>query len=81
MLPLYIRATSGWVSLKLGELWEYRELLYFLAARDLKFRYKQTTLGVSWLVLQPLLMTLVFSILFGRLAGVSPKAKHLSEAF
>ena len=75
ILPLHIRATSGWVSLKLGELWEYRELLYFLAWRDLKVRYKQSALGVSWVVLQPLLMTLVFSVLFARLAGVSTDDK------
>lgn len=73
--PSYIRATSGWVSLKLGELWESRELLCFLAWRDLKVRYKQTALGIAWVILQPLLMTLVFSILFGRFASVSAKAE------
>lgn len=54
----------------MGELWEYRELLYFLTWRDLKVRYKQTALGAAWAVIQPLFMMLVFSLFFGRLAGV-----------
>jgi lipopolysaccharide transport system permease protein len=54
----------------LRELWEYRELLYFLTWRDLKVRYKQTALGAAWAVIQPLFMMLVFSVFFGRLAGV-----------
>ena len=55
-------------NLELRELWEYRELLFFLVWRDVKVRYKQTALGVAWAVLQPLLATLIFSIFFGRLA-------------
>jgi len=58
------------VSLRLRDLWEYRELLYFLVWRDIKVRYKQTALGAAWAVLQPLLTMLVFSIFFGRLAGM-----------
>ena len=54
----------------LGEVWAYRELLYFLVWRDLKVRYKQTVLGIAWAVLQPLATTLVFAIFLGRLAGV-----------
>jgi lipopolysaccharide transport system permease protein len=54
----------------LRELWAYRELLYFLVWRDVKVRYKQTGLGVAWAVLQPLLTMVVFSLFFGRLAGV-----------
>lgn len=54
----------------LTELWAYRELLYFLMWRDVKVRYKQTLLGVLWVVLQPLLMMLIFAFLFGRIAGV-----------
>ena len=54
--------------LELGDLWEYRELLFFLVWRDVKVRYKQTALGVAWAVLQPLMATLIFSIFFGRLA-------------
>jgi lipopolysaccharide transport system permease protein len=65
-----IEPTRGWVNLKLDELWAYRELLYFLAWREVKVRYKQTGLGVAWAVLQPLLGMLVFTIFFGRLAKV-----------
>jgi lipopolysaccharide transport system permease protein len=65
---LRIEPSAGWVALKLRELWEYRELLYFLVWRDIKVRYKQTALGASWALLQPLLTMLVFSLIFGRLA-------------
>jgi lipopolysaccharide transport system permease protein len=65
-----IEPSGGWPSLKLKELWEYRELLYFLAWRDIQIRYKQTVLGVAWAVLQPLLTMIMFWILFGRLAGI-----------
>ena len=54
-----IAPSRGWVPLKLSELWEYRELLYFLTWRDVKLRYKQTALGALWAVLQPLLMMVV----------------------
>jgi len=56
--------------LRLGQLWTYRELMYFLIWRDVKVRYKQTALGVAWAVLQPLLSMVVFSLFFGRLAGL-----------
>jgi len=65
-----IAPSRGWVSLKLREIWQYRELLYFLVWRDVKVRYKQTALGVAWAVIQPLLTMLVFSLFFGRLAKV-----------
>lgn len=65
-----IRPTRGAASLRLGELWSYRELAYFLVWRDVKVRYKQTVLGAAWAVLQPTLTMVVFSIFFGRLAGV-----------
>ncbi len=65
-----IRASSGWVALKISELWEYRELLYFFVWRDLKVRYKQTALGAAWAVMQPLFTMLIFSLFFGRLAKV-----------
>jgi lipopolysaccharide transport system permease protein len=68
--PLIIRPSLGWVPLNLGALWEYRELLYFLVWKDLKVRYKQTVLGIVWVLLQPSFITLAFSIFFGRLAGV-----------
>jgi lipopolysaccharide transport system permease protein len=63
-----IHPPKGWVPLELGELWEYRELLYFLIWRDIKVRYKQTVLGVAWAIIQPFLTMVVFSIFFGRLA-------------
>lgn len=66
----HIKPTSGWVSLDLRELWEYRDLLYFFVWRDLKVRYKQTILGISWAVIQPFFTMVVFSIFFGRLAQV-----------
>ncbi len=67
---LHIQPSKGWVSLKLAELWEYRELLYFLTWRDIKVRYKQTVLGVAWAVLQPFLTMVVFSLFFGGLAQI-----------
>ncbi|MGA7732693.1 MAG: ABC transporter permease [Chloroflexia bacterium] len=63
-----IEPTSGWVSLKLKELWDYRELLYFLTWRDIKVRYKQTVLGAAWAIIQPFFTMVVFSIFFGALA-------------
>ncbi|GAC1671922.1 MAG: ABC transporter permease [Candidatus Acidiferrum sp.] len=63
-----IEPPSGWVELHLGEVWEYRELLYFLVWRDVKIRYKQTAIGVVWVILQPLLTMIVFTLFFGRVA-------------
>lgn len=63
-----IRPTNGWRSLDFREVWEYRELLWVLTMRDVKVRYKQTVLGVGWAVIQPILLMVVFSIFFGRLA-------------
>ena len=65
---LNIEPSNTWVSLKLGELWQYRELLYFLIWRDIKVRYKQTALGAAWAIIQPLFSMLIFSLFFGRLA-------------
>ena len=65
-----IRPSRGWVALGLGELWEYRELLWFLVWRDVKVRYKQTALGAGWAILQPIATMVVFSLFFGRLAGM-----------
>jgi lipopolysaccharide transport system permease protein len=71
LIPLTVIDPSiGWVALKLGELWEYRELLYFLTWREIKVRYKQTALGAAWAIIQPLFTMLVFSLFFGRLAKV-----------
>jgi len=65
-----IEPSRAWGAISLSDLWAYRELLYFLIWRDVKVRYKQTVLGVMWAVLQPLFMMLIFTIFFGRLAGV-----------
>ena len=63
-----IEPTRGLAALRLRELWNYRELAYFLVWRDIKVRYKQTVIGVAWAVLQPLAMMLVFTLFFGKLA-------------
>lgn len=63
-----IGPSRGWVSLKLHELWEYRELLYFFIWRDIKVRYKQTVLGAAWAIIQPFFTMVVFSVFFGKLA-------------
>src|SRR5437660_7121109 len=68
---LHIAPSQGWVSLKLHELLTYRELLYFLIWRDVKVRYKQTALGAAWAIIQPLFTMLIFTLFFGRLAGIS----------
>ncbi len=65
---IHIEPSRGWVSLKLYELWEYRELLYFFVWRDIKVRYKQTVLGGAWAIIQPLFTMMVFSLFFGKLA-------------
>jgi lipopolysaccharide transport system permease protein len=65
-----IEPSKGWISLGLRDLWQYRELLFFLAWRDIKVRYKQTALGVAWAVIQPLFTMLAFTLFFGRLAKV-----------
>src|SRR5947199_1321963 len=65
---LRIEPSRGWVSLKLRELWEFRELLYFLVWRDVKVRYKQTALGASWAIIQPFFTMVVFTLFFGRVA-------------
>ena len=65
-----IRPPRGWIALKLRELWEYRELLYFLTWRDIKVRYKQTVLGAAWAIIQPFMTMVIFSIFFGRLSKI-----------
>jgi lipopolysaccharide transport system permease protein len=65
------QARPGWVAINFAELWQYRELLFFQALRDIKVRYKQTVLGAAWAILQPVLTMVVFSIFFGNLAGVA----------
>jgi lipopolysaccharide transport system permease protein len=66
----HIEPSKGWVSLRLDRLWAYRELLYFFVWRDIKVRYKQTVLGASWAIIQPLFTMVIFSLFFGRLAKV-----------
>jgi lipopolysaccharide transport system permease protein len=65
-----IEPKKGWVPIDLGEIWDYRELLYFLTKRDIKVRYKQTILGGLWAVIQPAFTMIVFTLFFGRLAKV-----------
>lgn len=65
-----IEPSKGWVSLRLGEVWNYRELLFFLTWRDIKVRYKQTLLGAAWAIIQPLFTMAVFSLFFGKLAKI-----------
>jgi len=66
-----IQARDSWWSVDLGELWRYREVVYFLVWRDFKVRYRQTALGVAWAIIQPLLTVAIFTLVFARLAGVS----------
>ena len=73
-----LQATPGWRAVDAGELWRFRELFWILALRDVKVRYKQTVLGAAWALIQPLAFTVLFTIVFGRLAdmgadGVEPK--------
>ena len=65
-----ILPARGWQLINIRELWQFRELIYFLTWRDVKVRYKQTLLGAAWAILQPLLMMVIFTIFFGRMAGV-----------
>lgn len=68
MKEVLLEPPRGWLNLRLGEAWEYRELLYFFVWRDIKVRYKQTLLGAAWAVIQPLTTMVIFSVVFGRLA-------------
>jgi lipopolysaccharide transport system permease protein len=68
-----IKPSGVWITLDLSDLWAYRELLYFLTVRDIKIRYKQTALGVMWAVLQPVLTTAIFTVLFSRFAQFETK--------
>jgi lipopolysaccharide transport system permease protein len=69
-VTVVITPNKSWLSIEVADLWTHRDLLYFLIWRDLKVRYKQTALGIAWVVLQPLLMTLIFNIVLGRLIRV-----------
>jgi len=61
---------TGWISLNLGEIWSYRELLYFLAWRDILVQYKQSAIGIGWAVIQPVALMVVFSVVLGKFAGL-----------
>lgn len=76
-----VEPTRGWARLQLRELWHYRGLLYFLTWRDVKVKYKQTTLGISWAIIQPVLNTLIFTIVFGRFIGVRTPGNIAYEVF
>ena len=67
---IVIEPSRGWTGLKLRELWEYRDLLFFLAWRDISVRYKQTILGAAWAIIEPFFSMVVFSLFFGRLAQI-----------
>jgi lipopolysaccharide transport system permease protein len=67
-----IAPSSGWQAINLAELWRYRELLQIFVWRDLKVRYRQTLLGVIWIVAQPLITMLIFTLLFNRVARIQP---------
>ncbi len=69
---VYLRPAKGWIPLNLADLWAYRELIYFLTWRDIKVRYKQAALGVLWAIIQPLMIMVIFTIIFGQLANLSP---------
>src|ERR1700689_2020035 len=68
---LTIKARRGWISINVRELWRFRDLLLSLTIRDIKLRYKQTALGVTWVILQPLIAAAIFSYVFGTLAKMS----------
>jgi lipopolysaccharide transport system permease protein len=70
----YIRPGGSVASLDVGEIWKYRELLYFLTLRDIKIRYKQTLIGVAWVVLQPVLTTAIFTVIFSTFARFDTKS-------
>jgi len=71
---VHIQPSSGWAALRLGELWEYRELVGFLTWRTILVRYKQAVMGIAWAVLQPVLTMIVFTLVFGRFMGASSKS-------
>jgi lipopolysaccharide transport system permease protein len=73
-----IEPKRGWQIVNFGELWRYRELLFFLTWRDIKVRYKQTVLGATWAILQPFATMVVFALFIGKMAGVSDTIEHYS---
>jgi lipopolysaccharide transport system permease protein len=78
---LRIEPAGSWQGLPLAELWRYRELLYFFVWRDIKVRYKQTVLGALWAIIQPVATTLLFTVFFGRLGGLSKQVNGSYSLF
>ena len=78
---LRIRPRSGWASIELGEIFAFRDLLWTLAGRDIKLRYRQTALGVAWVVLQPLLSSFILTIVFGYIAGFAKDKSYFALVF
>lgn len=70
MADIIIKPKTGWAPIDLRELWQYKELFYIFAWRDIKVRYKQTLIGVAWAVVQPFMSMVVFSVFFGGLAKI-----------
>jgi lipopolysaccharide transport system permease protein len=68
--PTLIKPSRGWRALNLGDVWRYRELVYFLAARDITVKYRQTVLGAAWAILQPVAAMAIFTVFLGNLAGI-----------
>lgn len=68
--PIVLEPSRGWRALDLSELWRYRELLFFFVWRDIKVRYKQTLLGVIWVLARPILSVVIFTVIFGKLAKI-----------
>jgi len=80
-MELILKPRKGWRSLDLKELWQQRELMYFLVWRDVKIRYRQTAFGIAWAVLQPMIGMVVFTVLFNRVAGIQAGADTPYELF
>jgi lipopolysaccharide transport system permease protein len=70
----YLKPSKGWIGLNLSDLWAYRELIYFLTWRDIKVRYKQAALGIAWAIIQPIMIMIVFTVIFGNLANLKTDA-------
>jgi len=70
----YLKPAKGWIGLDLSALWAYRELIYFLTWRDIKVRYKQAALGIAWAIIQPIMIMIVFTLIFGNLANLKTDA-------
>ena len=80
--PMHIlKASQGWVDLDLLELWDFRELIWILARRDIAARYRQTEVGMAWAIIQPVLMMMVCTLIFSKMAGVSSDGGHYSLFF